>query len=156
MGEVISLQTARNTSRRRYERIRMPVDIEMAGRTWTAEDWSVGGFRIAETEAECAGDADHHVVLRLTVDGWTYAFRLLARRVHRDEAAGASGYQFLGMSDPQLDLIRALIVEQVSGGVFPLFDLVTNARTKDALQLAMASGRYTGLGTGLDVDITRA
>lgn len=143
---------ATGQSRRKYQRIKLPVQVILAGETLVADDWSAGGFRIAETTPWPEGEVS--VVLDLKSGDFRFRFHLRARRVHHHEPQGFAGYEFVDPQPAQREMMRAIIVNEVSAHLFDWQDILTEEDARLALRQATATGHYDGQAVGLGFAVT--
>lgn len=143
---------ASGQSRRKYQRIKLPVQVTLEGQVLVAEDWSAGGFRIAEAQTRPEGD--HPVVLEIKSGDFRFRFHLNARRVHHHEPTGFAGYEFVAPRPAQREMMRAIIVNEVSAHLFDWQDILTEEDARLALRLAASHGFYDGTPAGLGLVVT--
>lgn len=141
MSVEIHIQTCNELNKRRYERIRMAVPVTVAGQLGRAEDWSVGGFRLAGP-APAAIDGLYPVTITIPAHRLRIVFQMKARLAHQDEQGRFAGFEFIDKTLGQTDMLRALVIFSVSGGAFPLTELVNMAENRQALAAARRSGRH--------------
>ena len=79
-----------------------PVTVVLAGGTYSARNWSLGGFLL---DAAPAVDANGRIQGRLHVAGRGDGFDLIAEAVRRDDRAGTLACRFV---EPTFDLVSAL------------------------------------------------
>lgn len=134
--------------KRRHGRVKQPVEVTVAGQVYRTDDWSIGGFSVSG-EVLLAGEAAP-VQASIHFDGLTFIFTMRAQRVFA--LPDRTGFQFIDLSQAQLDLLRALIISDVSGQAFPLAQLLVVPGNYEAVEAARQSGRAEAEGIAVIVE----
>lgn len=101
-------------TQRQHPRFRFPVLITVNGRSYTAKDWSLGGFAI-----ECEGDfkpgQQEPVCMVFPCNGFKLGVSFVAEARYYREDVGRAGFQFIDPDERHLSLLRFVIDSYLSG-----------------------------------------
>lgn len=128
-------------SRRRYQRVRMSVPVEVEGEKVHTMDWAVGGFRLSQPLRVLGDDRRAVAEMDIPAEGLVVHFALAIERVHASPDQTYAGYRFVDVGEEQNDLLRALVVSSVTGGGYPLDAILRVSVARQAVIEARASGR---------------
>lgn len=112
---------------RLHHRVATPLNLYHDGRSYTAVDWSLGGFRVSDwdqwTNDLKLGDSLSWK-FELPFQGFMIAFDVLATVVRIDPQRGHFACQFIDLDDRQTELMNHFIEQLIRGAMTPLKDTI--------------------------------
>jgi multidrug resistance efflux pump len=112
---------------RLHHRVATPLNLYHDGRSYTAVDWSLGGFRVSDwdqwTNDLKLGDSLSWK-FELPFQGFMIAFDVLATVVRIDPQRGHFACQFIDLDDRQTELMKHFIEQLIRGAMTPLKDTI--------------------------------
>lgn len=150
MSISLHAETPTHLSKRRYQRLIMPVPVVVGGHSARTIDWSATGFRLPH-EIPGVGETPFRAELIVPAAGLMFFFKLVAHHVHRNDDGGYAGYHFKELTDTEHDMLRGLVIHFVSGGSFALEDGIELDINRAAIATARAEGAcdHPDLGYGI-------
>jgi alginate biosynthesis protein Alg44 len=116
---------------RQHVRLKIPIQIEVDGVRYQADDWSVGGFGV-ESVMTSRQPGEHFAVRMIfPFEEFDMSMRLDARMVYVDQEHGRFGCAFLGLSKEQVAVFRYLVDAYLSGEVVSAGDIL-QIRSRDS------------------------
>ncbi len=112
---------------RQHVRLKIPINVEIDGTTFTVDDWSMGGFGILSEVTSRQPGERFAVRLGFPFEDFDVALRLDCQMVYILEDNTRFGCRFLGMSQGQLALFRYLVDAYLSGEIVSGGDILAIA-----------------------------
>ena len=114
-------------SQRLHHRVTTPLSIVIDGHTYSAKDWSMGGFCVAidgKWHGEQQPDSEHSCYFKLPFQGFDIAFDIRIKLVRISEEKSELGFIFLDLSERQTELLQHFIEQLVRGSMVPIGDTI--------------------------------
>lgn len=115
-------------SQRLNHRVSAPVVIECDGGTFKAEDWSLGGFRIAPGEHSFKDGDDFDCTVKIPFQGFDVSFPMEVHVV-RVTGDGAAGCRFKHVGDREREIMTHFVDELVRGTMTVVDDIILRVDT---------------------------
>jgi alginate biosynthesis protein Alg44 len=109
---------------RQHLRLKIPIQVEVDGVRYKADDWSTGGFGVESVMTSRQAGERLPVKLIFPFEDFEMSMRFDARMVYRDQDHGRFGCAFLGVTQAQSEVFRYLIDAYLSGEVVRAGDLL--------------------------------
>lgn len=119
--------TREKACQRLHHRIATPLNLTTDGRHYSAVDWSLGGFRVANWDR---WDKDIKIgdqqtwKFELPFQGFKIAFDIVAEVVRINPQNGHFACKFLHLNNRQIELMNHFIEQLVRGAMVPLKDTI--------------------------------
>lgn len=126
---------------RQHVRLKIPIQVEVDGVRYQADDWSVGGFGVESVMTSRQPGERFPVRLIFPFEEFEMTMRFEARMVYVDQDHGRFGCAFLGMTKEQTEIFRYLVDAYLSGEVVSAGDIL-QVRARDNTAQARLQAVY--------------
>lgn len=112
---------------RQHVRLKIPINVEIDGSSFTVDDWSMGGFGIFSEMTSRQPGERFPVKLVFPFEDFEVTLRLDCQMVYILDESTRFGCRFLGLSQGQLALFRYLVDAYLSGEIVSGGDILAIA-----------------------------
>ncbi len=109
---------------RRHVRLRIPISVEIDGRAYTVDDWSLGGFGVLDELPRRRPGERFPVRLRLPFEDFALELETECELVYQQPGERRFGCRFVGLAAGQLALFRYVVDAYLSGEIVSAGDLL--------------------------------
>lgn len=102
---------------RKYIRVKMPINIEIDGVKYLADDWSLGGMKILDIDPGVYRGDHLTATIKIPFVDFDFSFEVLCEIRNRNSDKRYLGCQFVDISEEQLNLLKYFIDAYISGKV---------------------------------------
>lgn len=117
---------------RQHVRIKLPVVVEIAGRAFTTDNWSVGGFRlVGMAKGDMPQRRSFPATLKFPFDGYEFSLSLTAEVRYRDDESGALGCRFNDLTRDQIAILVQVVNAYMAGDMVSAGTLLSVVRREN-------------------------
>lgn len=116
---------------RQHVRLRFPVTVDLAGQSYPARDWSVGGFALDGAPANLSKGQMVPVKLRFAFAGFDLASDFEAEVRHLGKGGRHAGFRFVNLDRERLATLHYISQAYISGEIVTVGDVLQMTRGAD-------------------------
>lgn len=109
-------------SRRRFYRLTVPITVDIGGGTYTAEDWSIGGFRVVGLREPVAEGEVVECTVHMPFQGFNVSFEQRAKVVR--SGGGEAAFEFVELNERSREVLEFFSRGLVSGELANVDDVI--------------------------------
>jgi len=119
--------TREKASQRLHHRVKTPLDVKLDGYSYSASDWSMGGFRLSNWDRFEEGFKPTDTFpcyFKLPFQGFDIAFDIQVELVRADETRKTVSFKFIDLTERQIELLNHFVEQLIRGAMVPIGDTI--------------------------------